>query len=154
MFEGSENIKDKRLTSIVNDFDTFTTTPGESIALASNRYQIVVNNMTAHRIIRVPLEYNLKFINSLRKGCRNVESCLQGNGSNIAQTLRELFGGPLALVSCVNPLIPNLFMSDPFGTIPHVSPVQPTFPMSPTPPIPNNSENHDLDPVESELRFR
>lgn len=128
-------MKDKRLKSVVNDFDTFTTTPGESVASASNQYRIVVNNMTAHGIVRTPLEYNLKFINNLGKGWGNVNSCLQSNGSmkklklyqffdelqghecNVAQTLRELSGGPLALARSVNPLIPNLYVSDPYGII-------------------------------------
>lgn len=66
-------MKDKRLTFVVNDFDTFATTPCESVAYASNRYRIIVNNMTAqvnwlylHQ--STPLEYNLKFINSIGKG--------------------------------------------------------------------------------------
>ena len=32
LFEGSENMKDKRLTSVVNEFDAFTINPGESAA--------------------------------------------------------------------------------------------------------------------------
>ena len=54
LIEGSENMKDKRLTSVVNNFDTFTTTPSESGASASNRYRIVVNNMIAHGIVQTP----------------------------------------------------------------------------------------------------
>ncbi|XP_023762117.1 uncharacterized protein LOC111910511 [Lactuca sativa] len=50
LIDASKNKKEKHLTSVVNDFDTFTTTPGESVALASNPYQIVVNNMAAHGI--------------------------------------------------------------------------------------------------------
>ena len=38
LFEGSENMKDKRLTSVINEFDTFTTPPSESVASATNRY--------------------------------------------------------------------------------------------------------------------
>ena len=91
LFDGSENMKDKRLTSIMNDFNTFTTTPSESVASAFNRYQIVVNNMTTHGIIRNPLEYNLKFINSLGKGWGNVKSCLQSNGSLKNLKLYQLF---------------------------------------------------------------
>lgn len=34
LIEGSENMKDKRHTLVVNEFDTFTTTPGESVASA------------------------------------------------------------------------------------------------------------------------
>ncbi|CAI9270835.1 unnamed protein product [Lactuca saligna] len=116
-------MKDKRLTSVIKEFDTFTTTPSESVALASNRYRIIVNNMTTHGIIGTPLEYNLKFINSLIKGWGNMKSCLQSNGSlknlelyqlfdelqghesNVAQTLRELSGGPLALNSTSSPSI-------------------------------------------------
>ncbi|XP_023734547.1 uncharacterized protein LOC111882407 [Lactuca sativa] len=56
LFEGSENMKDKHLTSVVNKFDTFTTSPSEFVASASNRYRIVVNNMTAHGIVRTPHE--------------------------------------------------------------------------------------------------
>ena len=69
-------MKDKLLASVANDFDTFITTLGESVPSTSNRYQIVVNNMTTHEITRNPLEYNLKFINSLIKSWRNVKSCL------------------------------------------------------------------------------
>ena len=38
LFEGSENMKDKWLTSVVNEFDTFTTTPGELVSSASKKY--------------------------------------------------------------------------------------------------------------------
>ncbi|CAI9276616.1 unnamed protein product [Lactuca saligna] len=66
--------------------------------------------MTSHGIFPTPLEYNLKFINSLGKRWGNVKSCLKSNGSlkklklyhlfdelqgyesNVAQTLRELSG--------------------------------------------------------------
>mgnify|MGYP001553671875 CR=1 FL=1 len=81
LFEWSENMKDKRLTSVVNEFDTFTKTPGELVASASNIYRILINNMTTHGIVRTLLEYNLKFVNSLGKGWGNVKSCLQSNGS-------------------------------------------------------------------------
>ncbi|XP_042756629.1 uncharacterized protein LOC122197173 [Lactuca sativa] len=48
LIDGSKNIKGKRMTYVVNEFDTFTTTFGELVASASNKYRIVVNNMTAH----------------------------------------------------------------------------------------------------------
>ena len=67
LFKGSKNMKDKHLTSFIDYFDTITTTPGEYVASASNQYRIVVN-LTAHGIVKTPLEYNLKFINSLGKG--------------------------------------------------------------------------------------
>lgn len=57
---------------------------------------------------------------------------LQGHESNVAQLVRELTGGPLALVSHINPLIPAPSMSDPFKTIQPVSRIQPTFH---TPPV-------------------
>lgn len=56
LFEGTENMKDKGLTSVVNEFDTFTTTLGESVASAFNSHQIIVNKMTAHGIVRTLLE--------------------------------------------------------------------------------------------------
>ncbi|XP_023749777.1 uncharacterized protein LOC111898072 [Lactuca sativa] len=56
LFEGSENMKDKRLTSVFNTLDTFITTPAESVASASSRYRIIVNNMTDHGIVQTPLE--------------------------------------------------------------------------------------------------
>ena len=56
MLEGSDNMKDKFQTSVVNDFDTFTTTTGEPVASASNRYKLVVNNIIAHGIFRTLLE--------------------------------------------------------------------------------------------------
>ena len=46
LFEGSKNMKDKLLKYVANEFDTFTTTPCESMDSASNRYRIMVNNMT------------------------------------------------------------------------------------------------------------
>lgn len=45
LHEGSENIKEKCLTLVGNDFDTFTTKPIEFIASTSNLYIIMVNNM-------------------------------------------------------------------------------------------------------------
>ena len=69
-------MKDKRLTPVINEFDTFTTIHGESVASTSNRYIIIVNNMTAHGVVCTLLEYNLKFINSLGKGWGNVKYCL------------------------------------------------------------------------------
>lgn len=44
-------MKDKYLTFMGNDFDTFTTTPGEFVASVSNQYIIVVNKMTAHSVV-------------------------------------------------------------------------------------------------------
>ena len=61
-------MQDKRLTSMVNDFDTFTATVVESVASASNQYRIILNNMTTYGFVRTPLKYNLKLINSLGKG--------------------------------------------------------------------------------------
>lgn len=81
MFQGSENMKDKCLTSVFNEFDTVTTTAGKSVASASNWYMIVVNSMTTHGIVRTPIDYNLKLINSLKKGWGSVKSCLQSNVS-------------------------------------------------------------------------
>lgn len=46
LFEISENVKDKRMTSVVNDYDMFTTSPSESVAFAAKFYRILVNNMT------------------------------------------------------------------------------------------------------------
>lgn len=57
LLDGSENMKDKRLNSVVNKFDTFTTTPSESVALTLNRYRIVVNNIIEHDITKTPIEY-------------------------------------------------------------------------------------------------
>lgn len=56
-------------TSVVNDFNTFTTNPRDYVASALNQYKIMVNNMTTHGMVQTPIEYNLKFINSLRKVC-------------------------------------------------------------------------------------
>ena len=60
-------MKYKHLTSVVSDFDAFTTTLGKFVASASNQYRIMMNNMTTHGVVQTPLEYNLKFINILRK---------------------------------------------------------------------------------------
>ena len=139
--------KKQAFTSVVNDFDTFTTTPGESVASASNHYRIVVNNMSAHVIVRTPLEYNLKFINSRGKGCGNMKSCLQSNGSlkklmlyqlfdelqghesNVAQTIRELSSDPS------KPIIPY---------------VQSSLPVLPT----HNYPVDDSEAMDSKLRFQ
>ena len=53
-------MNDKCPISVVNNFDKFITTPGESVASASNPYRIVVNNMMVHGVVQTPLEYNLK----------------------------------------------------------------------------------------------
>lgn len=58
----------KHLTSVVNDFDAFITNPREYVASALNQYKIMVNNMTTHGVVQTPIEYNIKFFNSLRKG--------------------------------------------------------------------------------------
>lgn len=157
----------------INDFNTFSTTHGEFVPSTSNQYRIVVNNMTTHGVIRNPLKYNHKFINNIGKGWGNVKSCLQSNGSlkkmklfqifdemqghesNNSQMLRELSGGPLALVSSVNPLILNPSILDPFGSIPHVPSAQPTPPIAPASLVPNYLFEENLDPffVDSELCF-
>ena len=157
-------MKDKRLTSVVNDFDTFTTTLCESVASVSNHYRIVVKNMTDHGIARTPFEDNLKFINSLGKGWGNVKSCLQSNGSlkklkpyqlfnelqghesNVAQMIRELSGGPLALVSSFESNISNSSTSDPFKPI--VPFVQTSTPSLSTQTYPID----DSESMDSELR--
>lgn len=84
-------MKDKNLTLVVNVFDTFTTTPGESVSSTSNRYKIPVNNMSAHGIVITPLEYYLKLINSLRKGWGNVKLCLYSNEYLKKLKLYQLF---------------------------------------------------------------
>lgn len=107
-------MKSKRFITILNHFETFT------VASASNRYRILVNNMTAHDVVHTMLEYILKFINSLGKGWWNIKLYLYSNGylkkpklyqfidelqgheSNVSQTLRQLSGGPLALVCSEN----------------------------------------------------
>lgn len=134
LFKGLENVKDKKMNSVVNEYDTFSTSPGEYVASVTNLYQILVKDMIAHGITGTPVEHNLKFINILGKGWGNVNSCLQSNGSlnkltifqlfdelqghesNVAQTLRELSGGPLDLVRTINtpplshaPSDPNLY---------------------------------------------
>lgn len=55
MFKGSDNVKDKRLASMLNDFDIFTTTLGETVSLTSNQYKITVNQIIAHGVVRTPL---------------------------------------------------------------------------------------------------
>lgn len=113
----------------------------------------MANNTIVQVIGRTPLQYNLKFINSLRKGRGNVKSCLQSNGSlqklklyqlfdklqgnesNIARTLRELSGGPLALISSNHPMLLNLIVSGPFGAAPPLLPVPTIQPTQPIPPI-------------------
>lgn len=145
LFEGLGNMKDKRLISVVNDFDTFTTTVGESVTSTLNRHKIMVNSMMTYGVIQTPVEYKLKFINSLIKGWGNLKSYIQSNGSlkklkiyhlfdeiqghesNVAQTLRELPGGSFALVSTVDPLIMNPIVSDPFKVIPPTPPIPPTL---------------------------
>ena len=127
--------------------------------------------MNAHGVLRNPLEYNMKFINSLRKGRGNVKFYLQSNGSqkklklyqlfdelqghesNVSQTLRQLSGGPISLVSTVNPLLPNLAVSNPFKVAAHaqsVSPVQPILPVLKFP----YEENFDPEAADVELPFQ
>ena len=89
--EGSDNVKEKRLTSVVNEYDTFTVAPGESVLSAANRFRICINNLTAHNVTRTSIEHNTKFINSLGRGWSNVKSCLQSNGSLRRLTIFQLF---------------------------------------------------------------
>lgn len=55
LFEGSKNTKDKHLTYVVDDFDTFSTTPGESVSSTSNYYWFMANNTIVQVIGRTPL---------------------------------------------------------------------------------------------------
>ena len=89
--EGSDNVKEKRLTSVVNEYDTFTVAPGESVLSAANHFRICINNLTAHNVTRTSIEHNTKFINSLGRGWSNVKSCLQSNGSLRRLTIFQLF---------------------------------------------------------------
>lgn len=84
-------MKDKRLMYVVKDLNTLTTTIGEYIASTSNWYRNAMNNKTAHGVLQTPLEYNMKFINSLKKGCGNVKSYLRSNGSLKKLKLYQFF---------------------------------------------------------------
>lgn len=64
----SENVKYKILSSVVNDYNIFSTTTGELVAFTTNHYRISVNNLTTHGMTRTPIEHKIKFINSLGKG--------------------------------------------------------------------------------------
>ena len=82
---------------------------------------------------------------------------LQGHESNVAQTLYELTGGRLALVSSYDPQTPNLTVSDPFiVVVPYIPPVQPSPPIIPAPTNTNYQSMGDLNPEEMdfELRFQ
>lgn len=121
LFEGLENLKDTRLKSVVNEYDTFFTYSTEYVASGKNLFRIVVNNLTEHGVTITLVEHNLKLINRLGKGYDNIKSCLQNYGSlkkltifqlfsefqrnesNLAQTIIELSKGPLALISTINP---------------------------------------------------
>lgn len=50
LFKDSENMKENRLTSVVNKYNTFYTSSGEYVAAASNRYRILLNNLTTHGV--------------------------------------------------------------------------------------------------------
>lgn len=76
LYEGSENMKEKHLTSVVNDFNAFAKTPRVSVALTSNRYKIMLNNMMTYGVVWNPHAYNRKIINSLGKGWGNIKSYL------------------------------------------------------------------------------
>nr|KAJ0197101.1 hypothetical protein LSAT_V11C700370380 [Lactuca sativa] len=146
-----------KICLVVNEFDTFTTTLGESVSSTYNRYINIVNNMIAYRIVQTSLEYNLKFINSLGKGWGNIKLFLQRHESNVAQTLRELSGGPLALVSSFDPQVSNPSVSNPFKVfIPPITSVQPTPPALHLPTNSNYQFDGDLDleAMDSELRFQ
>ena len=77
---------------------------------------------------------------------------MQRHECNVAQTLRELFGSPLALGNSVIPLLPNPVVSDPFIFVPSIPPIQPQ-PISTIANFPCE-EKFDLEVVDSELRFQ
>ena len=81
---------------------------------------------------------------------------IQGHESNVAQTLRELTGGPLAPVSSYDPQTPNPAISDPFSdVIPSNPPFEPSLPTIPAPPNNYQSTGDPIsEDVDSELRFQ
>ncbi|XP_052622501.1 uncharacterized protein LOC128127835 [Lactuca sativa] len=92
LIEGSENMKDKRLTSVVNDFDTFTTTPGWGNVKSCLQSNGSLKKLKLYQLFDE----------------------LQGHESNVAQTIRELSGGPLTLVSSFDVTIPNPSAPEPY----------------------------------------
>ena len=73
---------------------------------------------------------------------------LQGHESNVAQTIRELPGGPLALVSSSESIIPNPLGPEPYK--PMVPLPQPSSTSLPT----HNYPDGDSETLDSELRFQ
>ena len=73
---------------------------------------------------------------------------LQGHESIVAQTIRELFVGPVALVSSFESTIPSSSTSDPIKPI--VPSVQTSAPTLPTQIYPVD----DSEAIESELCFQ
>lgn len=70
-------MKDTSLTYVVNDYDTFTTTPSAYELSTSNRYRILVNNLVAHGVSRTRIEHHLNFIENLEKAREKLKQFLR-----------------------------------------------------------------------------
>ena len=75
---------------------------------------------------------------------------LQGHESNVAETLRELSGSPIALVISFEPSVPNPSILDPLKSV--VPPVQPSLPILSTQSY-HIDGTFDSEVMDSELRF-
>ena len=65
LLEGSENVKEKKQSSVVNDYNTFTTAPGETVQSTANWFRICVNNLSDHDVIKTPFVKSLVDISHL-----------------------------------------------------------------------------------------
>ncbi|XP_052622527.1 polygalacturonate 4-alpha-galacturonosyltransferase-like [Lactuca sativa] len=121
-------------------------------------YALFFDNVLVASVVVKSTIMNAKSNGSLKKlKLYQLFDELQGHESNVAQTLREFSGGPIALVSSFDPHVSNPSASDPFkSVIPTIPPIQPSPPTLPASASSNYQFDGDLDPeaMDSELRFQ
>ena len=65
LYQGSEQAHDKKLTTILNEFNNFKALPGESLDDSFKRFNLIVTKLSNAGIVRSNHETNLKFLNGL-----------------------------------------------------------------------------------------
>ncbi|TLX66335.1 hypothetical protein E9993_23445, partial [Labilibacter sediminis] len=101
MFEGNESIRDKKMTSTINKFNSFQKLSGETLNEACNRFKLIVNELMTLGIPKTKLELNIGFLNGLDDRWITIRMILQGNGNLKRMSLQELFGELIAQESTV-----------------------------------------------------
>ncbi|KAL7582460.1 hypothetical protein Lser_V15G41487 [Lactuca serriola] len=116
LYEGSEQAKDKKLTTALNEFNNFKAHPGESLEDSFKRLNLIFTKLSNVGTVQSNHETNLKFLNGLGKHWTTAKMIVHEDKKIYTLSLFKLYGelqtqestvlkdcadfrGPLALIA-------------------------------------------------------